>query len=283
MRKARAARILVLVVVTSGLSVADVSAQADPADSEAQANYAFATQLGSGLYKSHGNTVQVYRLGFGIGLRSLEGHRWGLRLRVPLTFGFYDFDLASVLETGLPDRLSTLAVAPELRFEIPVGERWRLLPFGALGVGHDFSAHRWSYIAAMGLRSRLTLDWRSLSFLVGNRLVYSAYTTSGLGFGDDFGAFESGVDVRHSLGFSVAGHRVDIGLFSVDYLYFLSPDLVHFIGESLSIDQQWEFGATIGTMTPWKVLGLEMPRIGAGYRFGAGTSLVRIIIGGPFN
>lgn len=274
---------MALVIAASGVFGEEVSSQTDPADSEPQANYAFATQLGSGLYRSHGNTVQVYRLGFGVGLRPVEGHRWGLRLRVPLTFGFYDFNLASVLETGLPDGLATVAVAPELRFEIPMNERWSLMPFGALGVGHDFSAHRWSYITAAGLRSRLALDWRSFDFLVGNRLVYAAYTTSGLGFGDDFGAIESGVDARHSLGFSVAGQRVDAGLFFVDYVYFLSPDLAHFIGESLSIDQQWEFGLTLGTMTPWKVLGLEMPRIGMGYRFGAGTSLLRIIIGGPFN
>jgi hypothetical protein len=262
---------------------ASLTAQTDPADSEPTTNYAFATQLGSGLYKSHGNTVQVYRLGFGVGLRSLEGHRWGLRLRVPVTFGFYDFDLASVLDTGLPDRIGTLAVAPELRFEIPLREQWRLMPFGAVGVGHDFSARRWSYIGAAGVRSLVNVDWRTLSFLMGNRFLYAAYTTSGLGFEDDYAVFESGVDARHSLGFSVASHRVDAGLYFVDYLYFVSPDLVHFIGESLSVDQQWELGVTLGTMTPWRVLGLEMPRIGVGYRFGAGTSLLRIIVGGPFN
>jgi hypothetical protein len=222
-------------------------------------------------------------LGFGIGLRSSEGRRWGLELRFPVTLGFYDFDLTSVLESGLPDGLATIAVAPELRFEILLRERWRLMPFGALGAGRDFSVGRMNYIAATGLRSRLTLGWRSVSFLVGNRLLYAAYTTSGLGFGDDFGGLESGLDARHSLGFSVAGHRVDAGLFFMDYLYFVSPDLLHFIGESLSVQQQWEFGLTLGTMTPWRVLGLEMPRIGVGYRFGSGTSLVRIILGGPFN
>ena len=213
----------------------------------------------------------------------MEGHRWGLRLRVPVTFGFYDFDLKSVLDSGLPDRLSTLAIAPELRFDIPFGERWRLMPFGALGVGRDFSEGRWSYITAAGLRSRFRFEWGSVSFLAGNRVVYASFTTSELGFGDDYGVLESGLDARHSLGFSVAGHRVDAGLFVADYLYFLSPDLVHFIGESLSIDQQWEVAITLGTATPWKVLGIEMPRLGVGYRFGEGTSLVRIIIGGPFN
>ncbi|HSH74259.1 MAG TPA: hypothetical protein VLA09_01030 [Longimicrobiales bacterium] len=280
---ARLAQYLALGTLMCGAPAERVSAQADPSDAGPQANYAFSTQLGSGVYRSHGSTVQVYRLAFGIGLRSLEGHRWGLDLRLPVTFGFYDFDLASVLESGLPDGLTTLAVAPELRFDIPVRERWRLMPFGALGVGRDFSAGRMSYIAATGTRSLVGLDWRSVHLLVGNRLLYAAYTTSELGFGDDFAGLESGLDARHSIGFSIAGHRVDAGPFFMHYLYFLSPDLAHFVGESLSIEQQWEIGATLGTMTPWRVLGLEMPRVGVGYRFGSGTSIVRIVLGGAFN
>lgn len=275
MRKA-----LALVALAYGAHGRTLSAQTGP---EPQANYAFSTQLGSGLYKSQGGTVQVYRLAFGVGLRSLEDYPWGLELKIPVIFGFYDFDLASVLKEGLPDNLATLAVAPELRFEIPLRNRWHLMPFGALGLGREFSAGRMSYGAAAGLRSRLTFDWRSVSFLLGNRLLYAAYTTPGPGFADGFGALESGLDARHSLGFSVGGHRVDAGLFFADYLYFVSPDLAHFIGESLSVEQQWEFGVTVGTTTPWKVLGFEMPRLGVGYRFGAGTSIVRIILGGPFN
>ncbi|MGD2044963.1 MAG: hypothetical protein PVJ80_08120 [Gemmatimonadota bacterium] len=257
-----------------------ISAQSDP---DPGPNYAFSTLLGSGVYKSEESTVQVYRLGFGIDLRSLDDRRWGLELRFPLTLGFYDFGLTSVLEAGLPDGVSTLTLAPELRFEISVGERWRLMPFGALGVGRDFSAGRMNYLSAAGIRSRFSFGWGNVSFTAGNRFFYAAFATSEVVFGDDFGALESGLDARHPLGFSVAGHPVDAGLFFMDYLYFESPNLVRFFGEPLSVDQQWEFGVTLGTMTPWRVLGLEMPRIGAAYRFGSGVSTVRILFGGPFN
>jgi hypothetical protein len=266
-----------------GVHTEGLRAQTDPAGPEPQTNYAFATQLGAGLYKAHGNSVQVYRLGFGIGLRSVEGHRWGFGLRVPVTFGFYDLKFPAALFSGQSADLRTISLVPELRVEIAVREQWRLMPFSALGAGRDFSASRTSYIAAAGIRSRVAFDWRSVSFLVGNRFLYSTFTTSGAGSGDDFVGLESGVDARHSLGFSIAGHRVDAGLFFVDYLYVVSPDLVHFIGESLSVEHQLELGFTLGTMTPWKVLWLELPRVGAAYRFGSGTSLVRIILGGPFN
>ena len=246
-------------------------------------NYAFASQLGSGIYRSSGGTVQVYRVGGSFTLRSLVNDSWGLKLRIPVTFGFYNFELSDVLESGLPDRLATLALVPELRFEFPVAETWQLMPFAAAGVSRDFSADRVNYIFAGGVRSLATFDWRSVDLYLGNRLFYTGYTTSDFEFGDDFGALESGLDARHSLGFSLGDHQVDGGLFVMNYLYFVSPELIRFYGKPLSVDVQWEFGATFGTMTPWKVLGLTIPRIGMSYRVGSGASIFRIVLGGPFH
>ena len=268
-----------------GLLVCDRSAfaqEASPEAQESQANYAFSTQLGSGIYTSSGGTVHVYRVGGSFTLRSLVSDSWGLKLRMPVTFGFYNFKLSDVLESGLPDRLATLALVPELRFEFPVAETWQLMPFAAAGVGRDFSADRVNYIFAGGVRSLATFDWRSVDLYLGNRLFYTGYTTSDFEFGDDFGALESGLDARHSLGFSLGDHRVDGGLFVMNYLYFVSPELIRFVGRPLSIDVQWEFGVTFGTMTPWKVVGLTIPRIGMSYRVGSGASIFRLVLGGPF-
>ena len=257
--------------------------EAGPAEESSQANYAFSTQLGSGIYTSSGGTVQVYRLGGSFTLRSLASDSWGLKLRIPATFGFYDFKLSDVLEPGLLDRVATLALVPELRFEFPVAENWQLMPFAATGLGRDFSAGRFNYIFAGGARSLATFDWRSVELHLGNRLFYAGYTTSDFEFGDDFGALESGLDARHALGFSVRDHAVDGGLFVMNYLYFVSPELSRFYGKRLSVNVQWEFGLTFGTMTPWKVLGLAIPRIGMSYRVGSRASAFRLVLGGPFN
>jgi hypothetical protein len=269
-----------------GLLACDRSVFAQEASSEAQepqANYAFATQLGSGIYRSSGGTLQVYRFAGALTLRSPGTDSWGLRLRIPATFGFYNFKLSDVLESGLPDRLGTLALVPELRFEFPLAETWQVMPFVAAGVGRDFSDDRVNYIFAGGVRSLATFDWRSVDLYLGNRLFYAGYTTSDFEFGDDFGALESGLDVRRSLGFSLGEHQVDGGLFVMNYLYFVSPELIRFYGKPLSVDVQWEFGLTFGTMTPWKVLGLTIPRIGMSYRVGSGSSAFRLVLGGPFN
>ena len=274
------------VLLVVGLLACDRSAfaqEASPAAEGSQANYAFSSQLGSGIYKSSGGTVQVYRVGGSFSLRSVVSDGWGLKLRIPVTFGFYNFKLTDVLESGLPDRLATLALVPELRFEVALAENWQLMPFAAAGAGIDFSVGELNYIFAGGVRSLATFDWRTVDLYVGNRLFYTGYTTSDFEFGDDFGALESGLDLRRSLGFSLGGHEVDGGLFVMNYLYFVSPELVRFFGEQLSVDVQFEFGVTFGTITPWKVLGLTIPRVGLSYRFGNGPSAFRLVLGGPFN
>jgi hypothetical protein len=121
----------------------------------------------------------------------------------------------------------------------------------------------------------------SFDLFLGNRLFYSAYTTS-VEFGDDFGGLDSGLDARHSLGFSLAGHEIDGGLFVMNYLYLKSPRLVRFDGTPISADVQWEFGVTLGTVTPWRVLGLTLPKLGVSRRAGSGISTFRFVMGGPF-
>ena len=269
-----------------GLLACDQSAlaqEASPEPSDPQTNYAFAAQLGSGIYSSSAGTVQVYRFAGGFSLRSLVSDGWGLRLRIPLTIGFYNFKQSDVLASGLPEKLSTLALVPELRLEFPAAENWRLMPFAAAGVGRDFSADRANYILAGGARSLATFKWRSIDLSLGNRLFYTGHVTSGLEFGDDFGALESGVDARRSLGFSVWGHEMDAGLFLMNYLYFVSPELVRFYGAQISVAVQWEFGATFGTTTPWKVLGLTLPKVGISYRAGGDASVFRIVFGETFH
>ena len=120
------------------------------------------------------------------------------------------------------------------------------MPFAAAGVGRDFSADRVNYIFAGGVRSLATFDWRSVDLYLGNRLFYAGYTTSDFEFGDDFGALESGLDVRHSLGFSLGDHQVDGGLFVMNYLYFVSPELIRFYGKRLSVDVQGEVRRHVG-------------------------------------
>ncbi len=251
-------------------------------EQESNANYAFASQLGAGIYTFSGGSLQVYRLGGAFRLRSPTGDGWGLKVQIPLTLGLYGFGLAEALESGLPDKVGTLALVPEIRFELPVTEHWQVMPFVAAGVGHDFSAGRFNYILAGGTRSLATFELGNVELALGNRLFYSGYTTPDIEFGDDFGGLDSGLEARHSLGFSLGDHRVDGALFVMNYLYVVSPELVRFGGKPITAEVQWEFGVTLGTTTPLKLFGVALPRLGISRRVGRGASAFRFVLGGPF-
>jgi len=245
-------------------------------------DFAFATQLGSGIYKVDEVTVQVYRFAPSFNLRSVENRKWGMRLRFPLTFGFYDFTITDVITEGLPGHLTTIALVPSLEIPIVVTENWFLTPFGAIGAGKDLSTGSTSLIYAAGLSSLALFSYHKEDIRLGNRFVYTGFTTEHLTFEDDFSFLESGLDIRRSLGIRMWRHELAGSLFGVNYLKVASPQLVRQIEESLDLRANWELGFTLGTVEPWKLVGLRLPRLGLGFRFGDDGKALRFVIGNPF-
>lgn len=74
--------------------------------------YAFAHEFGSGVYDFNGRTLQVYGLPLAWTLREGEAARPGLRLRLPVTLGFLDFEPKDVLDTGLPEPAAAKRSSP---------------------------------------------------------------------------------------------------------------------------------------------------------------------------
>lgn len=265
-----------------------LTAQASRAEDELgnTVNYAFATQLGSGIYNINGRIVQIYRITGTIPIRSSgEGgeERLGLRLRVPLTIGFYDFRVEDIVDTGLPENIGTLALVPELEFELPRKKpNWRLLPFGGFGGGKDFQGGDFNFIFTAGIRSLVLWPWRRAAIRLANRLVYSGYTTKQLTLIDDFGLLETGLDLRRPLGFTMFGKQADASVFGANYLYLSSPQFASLNTTQLSFSTDWEIGVTFGTTEPIKILGIGLPRLGLSYRFEPHRGIVRFVIGDAF-
>jgi len=256
--------------------------QANQDGSPATFNYAFATQLGSGIYRVDERTIQVYRLAGPINLRRTDVDQWGLRLLIPVTFGFYNFKIEDVVDIGLPSALGTLAIVPMLESGYHLKGAWWVGPFLGFGAGKDFSGGEFNWIYALGLRSYVIFPGKHVDTRLGNRLVYTGYTNKEMGFVDDFAFLETGVDLRRPVGIALGGFDIDASIFGANYIYFISPHIVRADREPVEMRTEWEVGFTVGTAEPWKVLKITMPRLGLSYRFGTGTDAVRIIIGNPF-
>lgn len=252
------------------------------AQEEASINWAFATQLGSGIYLVNGRQVQIYRVNGNLRLVDRPDDGGGLRLRIPGTIGFLDFKIEDAIDHGLPESAASITVVPSLELEIPRRENWWLVPFVDAGVGRDFSEDRTLLIFGGGLRSISFFGRSPRSVSLGNRLVYSLATDGRFDFQDDFAAFENGFDVRRPAGLSLAGRELDVSLFAVSYLYLVSPRLVRPEFERLEMRTEWELGTTVGTAGRLEVLGFGLPRLGVSYRFGSGVDAIRLVIGNPF-
>lgn len=269
-------------VLWAGVGANGVLAQEiETEEKEDLANYAFAAHLGTGIYRASGRTVQVYSLPMSYTLRPVEDNNWGVKLKFPVTVGFFDFKARDIIDSGPPDDVATITVLPGVEFQFPLRDNWFLMPFGDLGGAKDYLGGELAYIYSAGIKSRVVFPWKDFEFSLGNRFLYAGYTATGADFSDDFRSFETGLDVKRPLGFNIRGRQADLSVYFVNYLYS-NLAFLRFRDDSFEVHVQYELGFTLGTTTTSRFWVFEIPRIGLGYRFGDGLQIIRLVLGMPF-
>jgi len=246
-------------------------------------HFAFAGQLGSGIYTLDGRTLQIYRLPLSWQLTEPRDGRPGARLKLPATVGLFDFEPGDLVEEGLPDQLDAMSLALGVELEFPLGDRWELLPYGEVGrawnvgEGADYT----TYSAALHARAEYALQRSRLRLRSG---VLWAGVTSLYGQRGDFARAEAGVESRWPLGFRVAGETADVGAYLLAEWYFDQADepvLLRLAGTQSS-PQQFELGFTFGTHPTARLWRIPLPRLGVAWRLGDGLSVFRLVFGAPF-
>lgn len=271
----------VLLLLLSGQGAA---AAPRPLSSSEQAvlNFGFATQLGSGIYSVSGRTLQVYRLPFAYALPRDDEARWRVRLTLPLTVGFLDFQPLDVIETGLPEDLDSVSFVPGVELEYAVDEHWRLQQFAEAGIARDRQSAVDQRVYSLGLRglydaARGPVDWQGYGELV--RVVVEQ---TELDRRDDFTRLRVGASARRPFEVDAPGRRADFLAYGFIEAYTDTPsgpaDSVRHDGDDL----QFEVGFTLGTTQTVRVWGIPLPRIGFGYRFGQDLSVYRVVLGSPY-
>jgi hypothetical protein len=275
--------ILLLVALTSHGSALAEEPTTLSSNEVSLSHFAFAGQLGSGIYTLDGRTLQIYQLPFSWRLAEPRDGLPGVRLKLPATVGLFDFEPGDLVEEGLPDQLDALSVALGVELEFPLGDRWELVPYGevgrawSVGEGADYS----TYSAAVHARAEYPLQRSRLRLRSG---VLWAGVTSLYGQRGDFARAEAGVESRWPLGFRLAGEAADAGAYLLAEWYFDQADepvLLRSTGPQ-SAPQQFEVGVTFGTHPTARLWRIPLPRLGAAWRFGDGLSVFRLVFGAPF-
>ena len=204
---------------------------------------------------------------------------WGLRVRLVLYAGIYDFDLDQAIDLDL--RFQSLAATPGVEFLVPVGKGWILKPFAEIGYGHDFDNDLGFGVWSVGMRTIVTWPVSSWYLSFGTKFQYLSTFTADLAFADDYGEIRLGFDARHPLPFTIGGHQADISGYYIRRQWvdaFIAKEDV----DPLEIKHTNELGFTFGTTPRVKLWFIPLPRIGLGYRWGPNLKGIRLNFGFPF-
>src|SRR5262245_14633306 len=248
-------------------------------DEQNVVNFAFATQLGSGVYSVSGRTLQIYRLPLSHALKDSDDSAFGVVLTLPVTFGFYDFELQDVANGDIPTDVDAISFVPGLTLVFEAQPGWRLEPYVEAGLSRARDADADATVYAGGLVSLYEFDGKGFDWQLRNDLVYAGVDIHGPAGSDHFTRLQTVLTARRPFG---QGATVDYLLYALNDYYVDPPngpvDSAARGGDSM----QYEVGVTLGTAETRRIWRIPLPRLGVGYRFGSDLGVWRIVIGTPF-
>jgi hypothetical protein len=245
-------------------------------------NWYYSAIYGTGIYTAGDRTVGVLKIPLSHTLRESSDDQWGLRLTLPVSFGFYDFSFDSVIEDGLPDRINTLSFVPGLEFEKRIVPRWLLKPYVSVGAGWELGGDESAVIYDAGLRSRYRMgEHRETVLSLVNRLSLAGYYPSG-GHHEPLGMFAIGMDVEIPTGGALFGRSIVLSILPIYYLYFRSLRFPEFDDAENRIHEEVELAVSVLAKKPFSVLGMPVNRVGVALRYSADVRGFRIFTTLPF-
>jgi hypothetical protein len=246
------------------------------AQEQPKVNLKYLSSFGMGSGDTGGQTLRSLRIPLSYWVRPVEERSWGLRFRVPITFGVTHFDLGDTVPF---DNLKALTVLPTVDVHIPLDDAWTLRPFVGVGGGWEFETGRSAWLGTAGVIAEAYRPYRPWAVHYGSALRYDwDMNSDGTGF-DDFGRVELMLELRRELGASVRRHALEPGVYGMAYLYWDQLEIDGGSAGKFELHDEYELGLSVGTLPDIKVLGIGLPRVFLGWRFGRNVQGVRLTFG----
>jgi hypothetical protein len=260
----------------------DAAHAAQPADT-GFANFAFASELGSGIYEVDGRTLQVYQLQPSYKLRAAapRGGRPGIRLVLPITLGFFDFRSTDLVHLHVPTQLNAVSLEPGVEFDYWLNDAWHVYPYAKGGGTFASSTQINAVIYGAGIRSDFAFHALDGAGLWRAELAYAGvhYHDSNLPT-DSFTRLRDGIELRRNFNWSGHERRAQLAPYAIADIYFNAPSGPYSGISARTL--QFETGFMLGAVPMWEIHGFTLPRIGIGYRNAGVLSGWRLVLGDPF-
>lgn len=229
-------------------------------------NWYYAATFGTGVYTAGDRSVAVVQLPISRVLRPVGEGRYGLQLKVPITFGFYDYAFDDAFEGEFPEQVSTVSVMPGLEWEMPVSRRWTLKPYFSGGFGHELSGRESALIYDFGVKSRFLLGKdKGVEFALVNSLTAAGYRPRG-GPAQPFGVLAVGIDLVIPTNQVLFGRDAFIGFTPIYYYYFNKIRFAEFNDVDNRLKEQFELALSVMSRKPWSLKYFDVDRVGLAIR-----------------
>jgi len=245
-------------------------------------NWYYAATFGTGVYTTGDRTVAVLQLPLSYTLREPEEDRWGLRITLPVSVGFYDYQFDEIFSEGLPSAFSTLSFVPGLELEKQITARWRLKPYISAGAGWELDGAGYAWIYDVGLRSRFRIgEDQGVELALVNRLAVAGYDAHD-GSRQPLGYLAIGLDIVVPTQTEVLGRPIIFGITPAYYYYFRRIHYAELDDPDNSIGEEFELALSVLTRRPFSIAGIEVDRIGIAVITGEGITGYRRFTSLPF-
>ena len=242
-------------------------------------HYAFANYLGSGIYGSTGNTAAVVNIPLSFDLN--QDNASSLKLRLPVSVGFANYQWDQIPELELPDTVGTMTITPGIEYHWQASDALKMEAYGDLGYGHNFGDHTNVGIISLGISTLYSFGSQALSPVWVTRFYSAGYRDLESDRGDSYSALRTGVDMGMGLGFHGWDRYIDPRVFVAMHWFFNRGQLADELVGALMHDSTLETGVSLAFDRPIGIAPITVDRLGLSYSRVEGENVWRLFFSLP--
>jgi hypothetical protein len=248
-------------------------------------HYAYANYLGSGIYHTTGQNASIVNLPFSYEIDKEGQLTYGLRL--PISFGFFDFELADIPELDFPSEVGTLTFTPGIEASYRYSNDLVLESYIDFGYAKNLTTQKNVSVHSVGISSMYYFNIEDYDSIWVNRLYYAGYDGNGFDAQDSYAAFHLGIDTGLPLKYQVFGYQFQPRIFATAFWYYKEVDFPILSTQAfddknnVTLTDSYELGFTMKFDETIGYSWAGIDRLGLSYRFSEQFSAFRLLFSFP--
>lgn len=248
-------------------------------------HYAYANYLGSGIYRTTGQSASLISMPFSY--RLSHSDKVNYELRLPVSVGFFDFDLGNLPSLDLPNGIGAITFTPGLAINYEATEDWLIETYMDLGYGRNLTQQRGVTIHSSGVSALYHFNMKNYDSIWANRLYYALYNGNGYNNKDSYAALQTGIDVGLPRQYQLFGYSFQPRVFVTAFWYFSEVDFLKSLTKEFSqethvtLTNSIEYGFTLKFTKKIGFSWAGIERVGVSYRHSRNLSAFRLLFSVP--